>query len=108
MPGADVIMFWAYGLARDTGAILLNVNLDRRTTEGVRAAIDANGGRLTDLHVWRLRPGRFGTLVLVATAGGRNARFRCERLTRSHSLSHLTSEVEQQRQAKRCESIQLQ
>ena len=94
--GAGVIASWAYGLVRDTGAVLLDMNPDRQTAEGVRAAIEADGDHLTDLHVWRLGPGHLGAIVSVATARGRNARFYRERLTRFRSLSHLTIEVEQQ------------
>ena len=92
--GAGVIASWAYGLVRDTGAILLDMNPDRQTAEGVRAAIEAEGDRLTDLHVWRLGPGHLGAIVSVATASGRSAGFYRERLARFPSLSHLTVEVE--------------
>lgn len=94
--GAGVIASWAYGLVRDTGGILLDMTPDRGTAEGVRAAIEAEGDRLTDLHVWRLGPGHLGAIVSVATASGRTARFYRERLARFRSLSHLTIEVEQQ------------
>lgn len=93
--GAGVIASWAYGLVRDTGTILLDMNPDRRTAEDVRAAIEADGDHLTDLHVWRLGPGHLGAIVSVATARGRNARFYRERLA-GFPLSHLTIEVEQQ------------
>ena len=92
--GAGVIASWAYGLVRDTGAILLDMNPDRHTAEDVRAAIETDGDHLTDLHVWRLGPGHLGAIVSVATARGRNARFYRERLAGLHSLSHLTIEVE--------------
>jgi len=91
--GAGVIASWAYGLVRDTGAILLDMNPDRHTAEDVRAAIEADGDRLTDLHVWRLGPGHLGAIVSVATARGRSARFYRERLA-GFPLSHLTIEVE--------------
>lgn len=96
LAGAGVIASWAYGLVRDTGAILLDMTPDRHTAEGVRAAVEADGDRLTDLHVWRLGPGHLGAIVSIATASGRDARFYRERLARFRSLSHLTIEVEQQ------------
>jgi Co/Zn/Cd efflux system component len=37
--GALVIANWSYGLMRDTGAILLDMNPDRRMANGVRRAI---------------------------------------------------------------------
>ena len=94
--GAGVIASWAYGLVRDTGAILLDMTPDRHMAEGVRAAIEADGDHLTDLHVWRLGPGHLGAIVSVATASGRDARFYRERLAPFHALSHLTVEVEHQ------------
>ena len=94
LAGAGVIASWAYRLVRDTGAILLDMTPDRRTAEDVRAAIEADGDHLTDLHVWRLGPGHLGAIVSVATASGRDARFYRERLARFPALSHLTVEVE--------------
>ncbi len=94
--GAGVIASWAYGLVRDTGAILLDMNLDRQTAESLRAAIESDGDHLTDLHVWRLGPGHLGAILSVATARGRNAGYYRERLSQFRSISHLTIEVEQQ------------
>ncbi len=94
--GAGVIASWAYGLVRDTGAVLLDMRPDRHTAEGVRAAIEADGDRLTDFHLWRLGPGHLGAIVSVETASGRDAGFYRERLAQFPSLSHLTIEVERQ------------
>ena len=91
--GAVVIASWAYGLVRDTGAILLDMNPDRGMTENVRKVIEAQGDRLTDLHVWRLGPGHLGAIVSVATANDRTADFYREKLAGFSSLSHLTVEV---------------
>ena len=55
--GACVIASWAYSLIRDTGAILLDMNPDRRMAENLRQAIECEGDRLADLHLWRLGPG---------------------------------------------------
>jgi cation diffusion facilitator family transporter len=55
--GAAVIASWSYGLIRDTGAILLDMNPDRSMTERMRAMIETDGDQLTDLHSWRLGPG---------------------------------------------------
>ena len=94
--GAGVIASWAYGLVRDTGAILLDMTPDRHMAEDVRTAIEAEGDHLTDLHVWRLGPGHLGAIVSVVTASGRDARFYRERLAQFRALSHLTVEVEHQ------------
>src|SRR6202023_4036997 len=52
--GACVIASWSYGLIRDTGAILLDMNPDRAMAQNVRATIEREGDQLADLHLWRL------------------------------------------------------
>jgi cation diffusion facilitator family transporter len=92
--GACVIASWSYGLIRDTGAILLDMNPDRRMTGHLREAIERDGDTLADLHVWRLGPGHLGAIVSVATRYAREPEFYRERLTEFPSLSHVTVEVE--------------
>ena len=41
--GACVIASWSYGLIRDTGAILLDMNPDRHMAEHLREAIESDG-----------------------------------------------------------------
>src|SRR6202000_1241527 len=55
--GACVIASWSYGLIRDTGAILLDMNPDRRLTDRITQVVAASGDDLADLHLWRLGPG---------------------------------------------------
>lgn len=65
--GALVSASWSYGLIRDTGAILLDMTPDRAMAERLRAAIEHDGDRLSDLHLWRLGPGHLGAILSVAT-----------------------------------------
>jgi cation diffusion facilitator family transporter len=92
--GAVVIASWSWGLIRDTGAILLDMNPDNALTARMRAAIEVDGDRLTDLHLWRLGPGHLGAIVAVATAQPRGPEFYRARLQRFDALSHLTIEVD--------------
>jgi cation diffusion facilitator family transporter len=41
--GACVIASWSYGLIRDTGSILLDMNPDRRMTDNLRQTIESDG-----------------------------------------------------------------
>lgn len=93
--GAAVIASWSYGLIRDTGAILLDMNPDRGMAERVRAAIERDGDRLEDLHLWRLGPGHLGAILSVVTAKPRDAGHYRRLLRHFHNLSHLTVEVRQ-------------
>jgi cation diffusion facilitator family transporter len=92
--GALVIAAWSYGLVRDTGAILLDMNPDRGMAERVRAAIERDGDRLEDLHLWRLGPGHLGAILSVSTAKQRSPDYYRRLLDRFRSLSHVTVEIE--------------
>jgi len=91
--GALVIANWSYGLIRDTGAILLDMNPDRRLAEDLRKTIESEGDRLADLHLWRLGPGHLGAIVSVVTGQRRGPDYYRARLGHFRMLSHLTVEV---------------
>ena len=91
--GAFVIASWSYGLVRDTGAILLDMNPDRRLADLIRRTVEAQGDKVCDLHLWRLGPGHLGAIVGVATDRRRDADFYRAKLERLPSVSHLTIEV---------------
>ena len=95
--GACVIASWSYGLVRDTGAILLDMNPDRGLTEHLRQTLEQDGDRLGDLHVWRLGPGHLAAVISVATPHDRDHRYYRDRLAGMPSLSHVTIEVEKAR-----------
>jgi cation diffusion facilitator family transporter len=94
--GAIVIATWAYTLIRDTGAILLDMTPDRGMAERMRALIETDGDRLTDLHLWRLGPGHLGAIVSVATRQERGPDYYQALLGRFRALSHVTIEVQRQ------------
>jgi cation diffusion facilitator family transporter len=91
--GACVIASWSFGLIRDTGAILLDMNPDRRMADNLKRSIENDGDRLVDLHLWRLGPGHLGAIVSVATAKQQEEQYYRAKLARFQSLSHLTIEV---------------
>jgi len=93
--GAAVIASWSYGLIRDTGAILLDMNPDRGMAEKVRATIERDGDRLEDLHLWRLGPGHLGAILSVVTTKQRDAGHYRRLLRHFRNLSHVTVEVQQ-------------
>jgi cation diffusion facilitator family transporter len=96
LTGAFVIAAWSYGLVRDTGAVLLDMNPDRGMAERMRAMIETDGDRLTDLHLWRLGPGHLGAIVSVATRRPRGPDYYQTLLGRFRALSHITVEVQRQ------------
>jgi cation diffusion facilitator family transporter len=94
--GAVVIAAWAYTLVRDTGAILLDMTPDRDMAKRMRAMIETDGDRLTDLHLWRLGPGHLGAIISVATSQQRGPDYYQALLGRFRALSHVTVEVQRQ------------
>ncbi|TDQ85355.1 CDF family Co(II)/Ni(II) efflux transporter DmeF [Paraburkholderia silvatlantica] len=98
--GALVIANWSWGLMRDTGGILLDMNLDRRMAENVRHVIEDNGDTVLDLHVWRVGPGHMSAVVSVITREAqRSPSFYHAELKRFKGLSHVTVEVNPARAA---------
>ena len=91
--GACVVASWSYGLTRDTGAILLDMNPDRHMADNVRQAIECEADKIGDLHLWRLGPGHLGAIVSVVTPTRRDESFYRAKLARFESLSHLTIEI---------------
>ncbi|MEX3938622.1 CDF family Co(II)/Ni(II) efflux transporter DmeF [Paraburkholderia sp. BR10937] len=98
--GALVIANWSWGLMRDTGGILLDMNLDKRMAENVRHVVEDNGDAVLDLHVWRVGPGHMSAVVSVVThEAQRGPSFYHAALKRFKGLSHVTVEVNPARAA---------
>jgi cation diffusion facilitator family transporter len=93
--GACVIASWSCGLIRDTGAVLIDMNPDRRMAEKIRSVIESDGDHLTDLHLWRLGPGHLGAIIAVRTKQPRGPEHYRACLARFRPLSHITIEVGQ-------------
>jgi len=93
--GACVIASWSYALIRDTGAILLDMTADRGLATKIRAAVEREGDKLADLHLWRLGPGHLGAILAVKTkAEERRSEFYHARLSAFPELAHVTVEVD--------------
>ena len=97
--GAFVIASWSYGLVRDTGAILLDMNPDRSMADKLRQVIEGEGDQIDDLHLWRLGPGHLAAIVSISTHAARGPDYYRGKLARFRSLSHLTIEVQSRRAA---------
>jgi cation diffusion facilitator family transporter len=91
--GAVVIANWSITLIRDTAGILLDVCPDEATRERLRRAIEIDGDRVVDLHLWRLGPGHLAAVLAIATSKPRDATFYRGRLSSFACLSHITVEV---------------
>jgi cation diffusion facilitator family transporter len=91
--GTLVIASWSYGLVRDTGAILLDMVPDRTLVADIRMALQMDGDRVGDLHLWRLGPGHLGATISIVTMHRRDQSYYRDRLKSFAALSHVTIEV---------------
>jgi len=93
--GAAVILRWSYGLMRDTGAVLLDVEPDPKLSITIRERIEtAEGDKVADLHVWRVGPGKFAAILSIVSQAPRAPAYYKERLGGLDRLAHLTVEVQ--------------
>jgi cation diffusion facilitator family transporter len=87
--GAAVIARWAWGLMKDTSAILLDT-AEPALMAKVRALVEAEGAAIRDLHVWRIGPHAHAAIIsLAAGADGAKVRARVRALS---GMEHVTVE----------------
>ncbi len=92
--GAVVIASWAYGLTRDSALVLLDAEDDPAMARDIKALVETElGGKVFDLHLWRLGPGHHGLIVSVAGNHGDGERLKQALSARYPSLSHITVEL---------------
>lgn len=94
--GALVIARWSWGLLKQAGGVLVDYVPENEDLPGeIRHAIQTDGSRITDLHVWQLGPGHHGAIVAIRAADPLAPSDYRARLRHLHELSHVTIEVEQ-------------
>ena len=92
--GSLVIASWAYGLIRDSGAVLLDVSVDKDLEAVIRDRIETRGDRVTDLHLWQVGPGHRAAVISLVSDQPLQPAIYKRRLKGLRALSHVTVEVE--------------
>jgi cation diffusion facilitator family transporter len=92
--GSIVIASWAYGLVRDSGAVLLDVRADEDLEAVIRDRIETKGDRITDLHLWQVGPGHCAAVISVISDNPLPPATYKRRLGGLKRLCHVTVEVE--------------
>lgn len=93
--GALVIAHWLVGLARASGAVLVDALADARLAGERRARLEVGTDRLTDLHVWRVGPGHVAVIAAVVSDQPQDPDRYKSRLDGLRGLSHVTIEMHQ-------------
>jgi len=92
--GSFVIASWAYGLVRDSVAVLLDVRADENLETVIRDRIETRGDRITDLHLWHVGPGHCAAVIAVISDNPLPPATYKRRLAGLKRLCHVTVEVE--------------
>lgn len=92
--GSLVIASWAYGLIRDSGAVLLDVSADKGIETVIRERLETEGDRVTDLHLWQVGPGHRAAVISIISDNPLPPATYKRRLAGLRGLSHVTVEVE--------------
>jgi cation diffusion facilitator family transporter len=92
--GSLVIASWAYGLIRDSGAVLLDVSADKKLEGLIRDRLELEGDKVTDLHLWQVGPGHRAAVISVVSDNPLPPATYKKRLVGLRGLSHVTVEVE--------------
>ena len=92
--GACLIGRWAWGLLKETAAVLLD---ESAPADMVNAAAELLEGtddtHVVDLHLWRLRNEAFSLMAVVVTSGGLSPKDYAQRLQEIPRLEHVNIEV---------------
>src|SRR3981189_727071 len=92
--GSLVLASWAYGLIRDSGAVLLDVSADKKLEGVIRDRLELEGDKVTDLHLWQVGPGHRAAVISVVSDNPLPPATYKKRLVGLRGLSHVTVEVE--------------
>ncbi|HDR27457.1 CDF family Co(II)/Ni(II) efflux transporter DmeF [Rhodovulum sp.] len=96
--GALVIARWSWGLMKQAGRVLVDyLPEDEGLPVEIRAALEGEDTRITDLHVWQLGPGHHGAIVAIRASDPLAPSAYRARLGHLRDLSHVSIEVEEAR-----------
>ena len=96
--GAALVAQFAWTLVRRAGAALLDMTPSPALAAEIRRRLEAGGERVIDLHLWRLGPGHFAAVAVVAAPDGRALAPLRARLDGLAALSHVTIELRESRE----------
>jgi cation diffusion facilitator family transporter len=92
--GACVISKWAHGLLKDTGSVLLDGSLDDNTINEIKHTLESHAdNRVVDIHVWKVGPSHYATLISLVTHFPEDPEHYKQLLSGFDDLAHITVEV---------------
>jgi Co/Zn/Cd efflux system component len=92
LAGAALVAQFSASLLRRAGGALLDMTPSQALAGEIRRRLETPDGRVVDLHLWRLGPGRFAALAAVVAPRQTTESLR-DRLAGLAGLSHVTIEL---------------
>jgi len=94
--GAAVITKWAHGLLTETSAILLDGSIEEEMLQKIVRTLEAESdNRVSDIHVWKVGPEDYATMVSIVTHHPKSAEHYKNLIANLANLTHVTIEVNQ-------------
>ena len=92
--GALVITRWAWGLLRESSAILLDAGVKNDVRNEIQTLMEADAdNRLSDLHVWQVGPHHLAVMMTIVTHYPRPTEDYRQLLAGLDQVKHVTIEV---------------
>ena len=91
--GSLLVANWSIGLARSSSRTLLDHQASAADLAEIRAAVEVDRTRVTDLHLWSIGPGINSAMISLVTSDPRPPQRYKDRLPRRLGIVHVTVEI---------------
>ena len=92
--GAILVGNWAWGLLRDSGAVLLDRSVSQETVEAAKRLLEADGdNRVVDIHLWQIGNGHLAAIVSIVTHFPKPVEHYRSLVESAGKITHLTVEI---------------
>jgi cation diffusion facilitator family transporter len=92
--GAALISKWAFGLIKETGAILLDSGANPELISRIKTTVEAHADtRICDIHIWPLGSNHYSAILSIVTHHPEPPEFYKQLLADFEELTHITIEV---------------
>ena len=93
--GGALVARWAWGLVKDTGAVLLDRQAPDTVLEEITRAVESGGRfRVVDLHAWSIGPGYRALILSVEASEPSRPKDVVRLVPETVGIAHLTVEIE--------------
>lgn len=91
--GGLVVLKWSLGLVRQSGMDLLDAHEDSIDRENLVQALESDGSKVVDIHLWKLSPGQVGCEIIIKNNSDKRSADYRDRIQQEFNIHHLIIEV---------------